>query len=344
MDLVSFKSFLKSGKPTTADYVRFLRMVLQGLSTQVVEGDSEDLAAYRNETSEFAERVTEESRAEDILLSVTVGLRSLEEYNRRTKKFLGAEGMELKTALRSLTEAVALLAHTRGEPVQLLAALERKIEHASAIEDLRVLRIQLQETLSVIGEESTRLRTEAEARMEALQQRLEAVFSPDGQVNAVLYTLDAVTGLENRAAAEKLISERVEQGRPCVAALFVVSKLAMVNRRFGRAVGDEVLLMVAHHIGQSLPANSVLFRWSGPALAAVIDIQSNSEDLHRKLTRIASTPLEKNIEAGERQTFVPVTVLLFTQRTGAASVPKGVFKAMDQFVSSNAMEEQPAVT
>jgi GGDEF domain-containing protein len=341
MDLVSFKSFLKPGKPATADFVRFLRMLLQGLSTHVVEGDLDDLLAYREETQRLAEQVSEQASSEDILLAVAGTLRSLEEYTRRATRFAGAQNIELKAALRNTTETIAALTHSRSESVQQLAVIERKIEQASAIEDVRLLRVRLQDCLTMIREESVRLRGESDARMNAMQQKIESLFSPEGGFNPGVIAVDPVTCLENHAAAEKLIGERIAGGKPCAAALFVVSKLMMVNRRFGRTMGDEVLFLVAQHVGKSLPPNSVLFRWRGPALAAVVDIQPTFEEVSRKLTRIAGAQLEKNIDADGRNALVPVSVLLFTQRTGASSDPQEVFKAMDQFVAANTTEEQP---
>jgi len=338
LDLISFKSFLKPGKPTTADFVRFLGMLLQGLSTHVIEGDTEDLTVYRDETNSLAEHISESSTSEDILLTVTAGLRSLEEHNRRTHKFIRAQSIELKTALRTATETIAGLAHSKVESVHQLAVVEKKMEQASAIEDIRLLRVKLQDCLTIIREESARLRTESDTRLTSLEETIESVFS-EGRFNPALLALDAVTGLENRVAAERLIRQRITEGKTCAAALFVVNKLSTVNRRFGRTTGDEVLLMVSQHLGQSMPPNTVLFRWSGPALAAVVDIQDNFEEVNRKLSRAANAQLEKNIEASGRSAFVPISFLLLVQKVGAGKSPKDVFKAMDQFVAANALEE-----
>jgi GGDEF domain-containing protein len=344
MDLVLFKSFLRPGKPTVPDFVRFLRILLQGLATHVVQGDDDDLLAYREETQRLAEQVTEQASAEDVLLAVSGAVRSLEEYTRRTKKFAAAQNIELKAALRTTTETIGVLMHSRSESVQQLTVIERKIEQASAIEDIRLLRVRLQDCLTTIREESIRLRSESDARMNALQQKIESVFSADGGLNPGVIAVDPVTCLENHAAAEKLIAERIAEGKPCATALFVVGKLVMVNRRFGRTVGDEVMFMVAQHIGKSLPPNSVLFRWRGPALVAVVDVQPNFEEVSRRLARIASTQLEKSIDADGRSALVPISILLSTQKTGAASVPLEVFKAMDQFVIAHTTEEQPALS
>jgi GGDEF domain-containing protein len=339
MQLVSFKSFLKPGKPVAPDFVRFLCMLLQGLSIHVIEGDSEDLAAFREETAPLADQLSENSSTDDILMATTVALRSLEEYNRRTKKFISAQSLELKTALTTMTETISVLAQSRSESVQQLAVIERKMVQASAIEDIRLLRVKLQDCLTTIREENTRLREESEARLGALQQKIESTFTADDSSHPPLIAIDTVTGLGNRAAGEKLIGERIAEGRSSAIALFLVNKLAMVNKRFGRVVGDEILVMVAQHIGQAMPLNSILFRWSGPALVAVVDIPSDFDEVSRKLGRITNSHLEKNIESGARSIFVPIHILLSIQKIGAASLPPEVFKILDQFVSSNVVEE-----
>jgi GGDEF domain-containing protein len=343
MDLVSFKSFLRPGKPTVADYVRFLHMLLHGLSTHVVEGDLEDLLAYREETQRFAEQVTEHASSESILLAVASSLRSLDEHTRRATRFVSAQSVELKAALRTTTDTIAVLTQSRSESVQQLGVIERKMEQASAIEDIRLLRLRLQDCLTIIREESIRLRGESEARMHAMEEKVAAVFSADGCLKPELIGVDPVTCLENHVAAEKLISDRIAEGKPGAIALFMVSKLVMVNRRFGRTVGDEVLFMAAQHIGASLPPNSVLFRWKGPALAAIVDLHPNFDDVSRKLTRITMTQLEKNIDDGGRIALVPISLVVFTQKSGASSDANEIFRAMDHFVFTNAIEEPQPV-
>jgi GGDEF domain-containing protein len=340
MDLASIKSFLKPGKPASADFIRFMRMLLQGLATQVIEGDSDELAEFRKETGPLADRLDENSSSEDILLAVTVGLRSLEDYNRRTQKFILAHTVELKTALRTMTETVAVLMQSRTESGEQLTAVERKMEQASAIEDIRELRRKLQDCLVLIKEENTRLKIESKEKIESLQRQVEVALKAADSPSRVGEGVDAVTGLEGHAAAEQLIAKRISDRKPCVIALFVINRLATINRRFGRKVGDEVLVQVAQHLGQLLPGNSVLFRWSGPALAALVEIQPNFDDVNRKLLRIASGQLEKNIEDGERSVFVPIMTLLHVQKVTIVTVAKEVIRQMDHFVAENSGDRQ----
>jgi GGDEF domain-containing protein len=225
-----------------------------------------------------------------------------------------------------------------------LAVIERKMEQASTLDDIRLLRLRLQDCLTIVREESVRLRSESDARMVASQEKIESISSPEAGLGPGVIAVDPVTCLENYAAAEKLIFERISEGKACAMALFVAGKLVMVNRRFGRTMGDEVLFMVAQHISKSLPPNSILFRWRGPALAAVVEIQPSFEEVSRKLARIAGAQLEKSIDEGGRIALVPISLLLFTQRIGVNSDTHEVFKAMDQFVVANTMEEQPVAS
>jgi GGDEF domain-containing protein len=307
----------------------------------VVEGEPEELAEYTKRVAPLIERISEESSAEDILLAVTTALWSLDEHNRRTRKFIDMRSFELKSALRTMTETISVLTESRSESVERLTLVEGKMEKASAIQDIRSLRSSLQDCLDVIKEENARLRAESEARLHVLEEKVQSALASTASLNRAASSMDVITGLESHAAAEHQIAERITEGRPCVVALFVVSRLAFVNRHFGRKIGDQVLTQIARHISNSLPPNSMLFRWSGPALAAVVDIQPNLEEVNRKLARIASAHLSKNVDDGGRSLLVPITVALWTQRAGAGSVEAGVFKAMDNFVAANASEEAP---
>lgn len=335
------RSFLKPGKPTTFDFIRFVRILLNGVSTNVIEGDPDELAEYTKRVAPLTERISEESSAEDILLAVTTALWSLDEHNRRTRKFIDMRSVELKSALRTMTETISVLTESRSESVERLTLVQGKMEKASAIQDIRSLRSSLQDCLGVIKEESARLRVESEARLHVLEEKVQSGITSSAGANGAASSVDLITGLETRDPAEHQIAERITGGRPCVAALFVLSRLPFVNRHFGRKIGDQVLAQIARHISNSLPPNSVLFRWSGPALAAIVEIQPNVEEVNRKLTRIAAAHLSKNVDDGGRSLFVPITVVLWTQRVGAGSVVAEVFKAMDNFVTASATEEAP---
>ena len=101
---------------------------------------------------------------------------------------------------------------------------------------------------------------------------------------------DATTGLQSRVQAEQLI-ESIVQGQQsdkggAAIAIFLVNRIVSLNARFGRKVGDEILVLVAAHLGRKLPFTSAPFRWSG-LLGAELQVK-----------KIAFAKLEKTFETG----------------------------------------------
>jgi len=53
--------------------------------------------------------------------------------------------------------------------------------------------------------------------------------------------------------------------------VFIVNRLASIHARFGRAVGDEVMLLTAERLAQYLPTGAAVFRWSESGLVAIAE-------------------------------------------------------------------------
>jgi GGDEF domain-containing protein len=147
--------------------------------------------------------------------------------------------------------------------------------------------------------------------------------------------VDPATGLQLRTDAEQLIASRIVEGKDALVALFLVDRLSSLNSRFGRKVGDEVLLMVAQHLGQQLPEKSPPFRWSGPAFLAVLGLSGGSQSTERLVRQIAAARLEKNTEALGRSVLLPVSCSVVVLKIGAGDSAEIVFHTLDKHVASH---------
>jgi diguanylate cyclase (GGDEF)-like protein/PAS domain S-box-containing protein len=89
--------------------------------------------------------------------------------------------------------------------------------------------------------------------------------------------LDPLTGIGNRAAAERAIERRLEDlrrhGTPLAVLLADLDMLVRVNDRWGREVGDRVLRMVAgtlHHGVRS--GTDAVYRWGGEEFVVLVHL------------------------------------------------------------------------
>lgn len=87
-------------------------------------------------------------------------------------------------------------------------------------------------------------------------------------------TLDPLTGLSNRSHFEALSAHALvrsqRDGTPVALLLCDVDHFKRVNDQLGHAVGDEVLVAVAHTLSNNLREGDVLARWGGEEFLALM--------------------------------------------------------------------------
>jgi GGDEF domain-containing protein len=121
-----------------------------------------------------------------------------------------------------------------------------------------------------------------------------------------------------------------------VICIFLVDRLAALNSRFGRKVGDEILLLVAEHLGRKLPDTSPPFRWSGPAFVAVVGGASQRTEFQIK--KIATTKLEKSFEANGRSVLLPISFSVRLQPLTTRDCTETIFDTIDRLIAAHSGE------
>jgi GGDEF domain-containing protein len=333
MDLVSLSGHLKSAVLTPADYIRYLQLLLQGVSLHAIESDPEALCRFRNEILSIADALDECAGADDLALNVGKALRALEEYNQSAASSLTGHANELRSMLVMMTETVAFLSSSNETSVSQLSLIEKKLQRASTLEDVRQLRGQMADCLTVVRSESSRLQAESRARLDSLQGEVERVSSRL-RMGVLDSSSDPITGLPTRALAEQAIAAKISSRKECLVALFVIDRLASINGKFGRTVGDDVLLLVAQQLAKRL-SGATLFRWSGPALAALLEVVTDETTAESQAKAAASMRLEKSIETNGRLVFLLITLFGQVRRISSNDSLEAVCGEFDQFISAH---------
>jgi GGDEF domain-containing protein len=239
MGSLTTNTLANQGAPSPADYVHFIRVLLDGVSQHVIPGDGRDLKQFRSEISTLSGSLSERSSSAEISSLLDSGLRSLASYNTRTAKLV-----------------------------------------------------------------------------------MPPAAAPTGKFS-------------DRPAAEQAIAAKIAEAKDCVCGVFIVNRLASINARFGRTVGDEVMLLAAERLAQHLPAGAAVFRWSESGLVAIAEVAGNISEVTRRYARAASLSLEKNIETEHRFVMVPITLSFTLKRlSGTCAAPDTIIE-LDRFVSVN---------
>ena len=347
MDIVSIKKLLQPEKPRPEDYTRFLQALLNGISSEAVEANERDLASFQQEVSNIAEKVTVHSTTEEIDAAVGFVLRAVAGYNRMAVRVTKAHVQELQTMLAMLTKTIAFLSESSKTSIEQLQVVERNLQTASSIADVRALRGKLNDCLAIVRSESIRLHDESQSRIAELKEGVErtAVYAraagiemPKAASRPAVASRprrggssdDSLTGLPGRDAAESRIAAGISLGKELVVTLFVVDRFTHLSGRFGDKVGDEILLLVAQHLGDQLETTP-LFKWSGAAFAAIMEAQNPLHEIERQMRRAASKRLEKTIEEDHRMVLLPLTCSFVVQKVSDADSLESIVENLDDF-------------
>ena len=222
------------------------------------------------------------------------------------------------------------------------------MQKASSISDIRLLRGKLDNCLTLVRSERNRLREESRVRIAVLQEGIERTANHVRSAGAAVPEVaakglprrtseaqadDLATGLKGRGAAEQLIAASISQGKELAVALFLVNGFGHLSGRFGGQTSDAVLFAVAQYARQRLPTGA-LFRWSGPALAAIVEMEQSFQAVEQQMANIASMRLEKTMEKSGRLILLPITCSCMVVKVSDADSVESVAETLDDFVAT----------
>ena len=314
--------------------IRYLKPVLLGISQHAVESDPEELAQFRKTVDEIAGSLSATSTPEDILIKIGIVVQAMEEYNRRANHSSTAYRKELRAILSLLTETIISLSQSSKTGVEQLQAIEKALEGAVDVSDARLLRNKLIGTLTLIRNESARVRLESQSLIKSLKA---AVMRASIQTLPSVAALppDLATGLAGGYAARRLIEQALAAGRAVSVAMFLVDQLPALNTRFGRAVGDETLLTISQYLSYEMAEFGALIRWNGPAFVLVVDdSQPNFERFERRVKELAGARFEREIKVEERSVKMNITFSWTVQSARPNEPVEEIARRLDEFVST----------
>lgn len=136
----------------------------------------------------------------------------------------------------------------------------------------------------------------------SLASRLEDVAAAraEAQLYAARAATDGLTGLANRRQLDDELDRQVARsrrhGEPLSLVLVDVDSFKAVNDRFGHAVGDRVLVDLAHRIAGSVRTDDVAGRWGGEEFLIIAPSTAQPAALRlaeRCRSAVAATPFEE---------------------------------------------------
>jgi len=304
--MISIKKYMGGGdsKESIAAYERMAQLLLQAIGLHAVEGDRGDYDAFRTTVADLQKSLTEDPSPSNILVSTGAAVKAMQDYNRRTSNFIRARGIELQSIVGMLTQAMSQISNGSEVSIHRLRDLEKQIEHASMVEDMRTLKARLSECLETIQTETVRQRDESKRVVEELDHGLRKAREPKEIVP--VGDADKLTGIPTRPQAEQAIRVACQEGAHTYAALFLLDRIQAISSRFGFALGDQVVLFFLQYLSQGLLADDQIFRWGPGAFLALLQRDEPAAQVRSQLGKFLSRRMEQSFAIADRSVVVPI--------------------------------------
>lgn len=160
------------------------------------------------------------------------------------------------------------------------------------------------------------VRIETRRPLSAMEIRLIKLFSINVAVgfdNALLFEqveklafVDSLTGLPNRSAFIRLVSEALLTQKPCTLLLADLDNFQAINDGLGHPVGDETLRLTAQLLSDTFAEATSLARISADSFCLLIEGQKTAAELEAPIQALHSR-LESGLVVGEYELPLSLT-------------------------------------
>jgi len=287
-------------------FLRTTKLLLQAVGLHAVNCDEADYEKFRSDINQLAAQL-EDSPYSEALLVTGSAVKALEDYNRRLTRVFRSRQNELQSIVAMLTETISALGANSTRSSSRLQQLEKQLEKASAIEDLRAIKLRLADCLEELRTERRQNDQATQEHVCRLREGLEKARQELKRSAAAPGGTDSLSGLPERGTAEEVMAEGLASGRPLCAVVFVLDRLPAINARFGYAAGDRVMLGFLRHLKQSVARPAEIYRWTGPAFLLLAEASGQLVKFREDMTHIISTRVEETLRVGNRTVLLPVS-------------------------------------
>lgn len=288
--MISLKKILQDDGTAGETLLRVIRLLLQGMQDHAIEGDADDLAGFRMYIQRLIAALENGLAESEFLVQAGSALQTLEDYNRRTARYLKRPVGEWQAIATMLISAIAGMSEDERTAGR-LREISAGVRAANGSEEAHKIRLQLSECLTELQLDSRRQKS-GEGRSIA-----EAAPNPAPEDSA---------GLSTRAEAEAALASAWQTDPPSYVAVMALDRLQIFNMRFGHSVGDEVVRFYAGFLRARVRENDRLFRWSAGALLVLLPRPNRLEIVRDEIARLMEARCEHTVQTASRTILLPI--------------------------------------
>jgi GGDEF domain-containing protein len=313
------KRILQDDGASEETLLRIVRLLLQGIGQRAIEGDPDDLGAFRIGVQRLVSSLEGNLTASDLLLLAGSALQLLDDYNRRTARHLKRASGEWQAVATMLISALAGTLAAGEERASHLRGISARVRSANGVDDVHKIRLELSDCLTQLQLENRR--GKEENRATALP----------------LTAADSGPGLSYRPEAEEALARASQTDPPSYVAVMALDRIPVFNMRFGHQVGEEVMRFYGESLRTRLRASDRVFQWSDTALLALLPRPNRLEIVRDEIARLMEVRCEHTVQTASRTILLPIAARWTVFPSMAA--PRLLILKIDGFTEMKAAEK-----
>lgn len=314
------------------------RLLLDGIATHLIHGREADWKAFGRTVKGLLHRMDEPPTALGLLGIASEAVEALDTCSQSTARYLREENEQMQSMVAMLTDTVADLSGQTDAHVARLQTIERQIERASGLDDIRTLSASLESCLLAVREAAAQQRNGSAATVRRLQDQIDAA-----QTRAV----------QNRtpprfSEAEIDLVTEPSDGPPekaCTGyvAVFKLQRADHIASRFGEGARHQMLTLVGQSLKAVLEPDDRLLRWKGTSFVMFLHSAATIQEVRARLSQAVAATGQQYIEVGRKSALLSVGVDWIVFPEAQCPSLDAVFAEVDSFLATARPVSSPQV-
>jgi GGDEF domain-containing protein len=316
--------------------MRMSCVLLDAMAKHMVRGNETDIRIFRRTLNRLARHMEEPQSTMSVPDIFSGAVEALETYCQRTAEYFLEQNRERHFMVAMLADTVAELSGQTDVSVTRLQAIEKQIEQASELEDIRALRANLAKSLLALREAAAQQRNSSVATVERLRGQIAIAQAqiPDSPK-------PAPDNREDIDLIPDLSEGPVETLATSYVAAFRLERAEHIAGRFGEAVKSQMLSMIATQLKSVLGPNDRLLRWKGTSFVTFINSTDSAKEIRTRLMHAVGKASQQYIEVGSKSVLLSVSVdwVLFPQADHPSL--EAIYNEVDAFLANPRTASSP---
>ena len=296
-----------------------LRMIIGGLP--LARDPAEESGPQSSGVAaELLRRMAQPLDPFDILEVANQALSALEQNSEVTAERHRQQNEELQAMISMLAETVGGLSVQKSASVSRLQQIERRIEQASLVEDLRSLKASLADCLDAVREACANQQKQSAETIQLVERHL--------------FKAKSRLPVRRKPDSDGIWLEAKPEAKPAeYIVVFLLDRETSIATRFGDDVRQSILRFLNQRLKDALLPSDRIVRWKGAAFLASLKRTGSAADIRAELSSVVNIQVPSFVEIGTRSIRLPVSLswAIFPQ-SGFSSLDR-LFEKVDEFIA-----------